>query len=304
MRSRRSTHTQVAEVARRRLELLSAELAEIRPDPVETPSPGSPGGSGEPPPAEHPHDEHDGMPGRHAHRPVGRAAMVGGWTRDRLPPTLQGRVRLTGTHLTVLALLVAGALALTTWWLLRGGTDSTVLPPVSSTPSALATAATASPSPSVAPADATSPSSGSIVVDVAGKVRRPGIATLPLGSRVVDALEAAGGARPGAHLGGLNLARVLADGEQILVGIRAADGVAASAASAPTSGSAGAGPMVNINSATQSELEELPGVGPVTAQKILAFRTENGAFTAVDELLEVSGIGDATLAEMAPFVTL
>ena len=161
-----------------------------------------------------------------------------------------------------------------------------------------------SPSSSLSPADATSPSSGSIVVDVAGKVRRPGIATLPLGSRVVDALEAAGGARPGAHLGGLNLARVLADGEQILVGMPAADGVAASAASAPTSGSAGAAPMVNINSATQSELEELPGVGPVTAQKILAFRTENGAFTAVDELLEVSGIGDATLAEMAPFVTL
>jgi competence protein ComEA len=141
-------------------------------------------------------------------------------------------------------------------------------------------------------------------VDVAGKVRRPGIATLPLGSRVIDALEAAGGARPGIRLGTLNLARVLADGEQIVVGQPAPPGVAASAASAPTSGAAGSTPMVNINTASQAELEELPGVGPVTAQAILAFRTENGAFSAVDELLEVSGIGDATLAEMAPFVTL
>jgi competence protein ComEA len=330
MRSRRSANEQVAEVARRRLELLSAELAEIRPDPVETPNPRSPGGSGEPllPEEEPLHDRtpnavhepvhepahepvHEPGPGRHAHRPVGRAVAVGGWTRDRLPPTLQGRIRLTAAHLTVLALLVAAALALTTWWLLRGGSASTVLPPVSSTPSALAPVPAASSSipssslpPSGAPAGTSPSSSGSIVVDVAGKVRRPGIATLPLGSRVVDALEAAGGARSGVRLGSLNLARVLADGEQILVGVEAPGGVAASAASAPTSGASGPATMVNLNSASQTELEELPGVGPVTAQKILAFRTANGAFSAVDELLEVSGIGDATLAEIAPFVTL
>jgi competence protein ComEA len=137
-------------------------------------------------------------------------------------------------------------------------------------------------------------------------VRRPGIATLPLGARVADALEAAGGPRPGVRLGALNLARVLADGEQVLVGVPAAPGLAASAAAAPTGGSTASGgaPLVNINTASQAELEELPGVGPVTAQAILAFRTDNGAFTSVDELLEVSGIGDATLAEMAPFVTL
>jgi competence protein ComEA len=146
--------------------------------------------------------------------------------------------------------------------------------------------------------------SGTIVVDVAGKVRRPGIATLPLGSRVVDALEAAGGARPGVRLGTLNLARVLTDGEQVVVGVPAPPGVAASAADAPGAGTAGDTPMVNLNTATQAELEELPGVGPVTAQSILAFRSENGAFTAVDELLEVSGIGDATLAKIAPYVTL
>jgi competence protein ComEA len=148
----------------------------------------------------------------------------------------------------------------------------------------------------------TAPSAASVVVDVSGKVRRPGIATLPAGSRVVDALEAAGGARRGVRLGSLNLARVLTDGEQIVVGVPAPPGVAASAASAPTSGAAI--PMVNINTASQAELEELPGIGPVTAQSILRFRAENGTFTAVEELLEVSGIGDATLAKLAPYVTL
>src|SRR3954452_1254728 len=92
-------------------------------------------------------------------------------------------------------------------------------------------------------------------------------------------VAAAGGPRHGVRLGSLNLARVLTDGEQILVGVATPPGVAASAASAPTSGSAGASPMVNINSASQMELEELPGVGPVIAQAIVAYRTENGAFT-------------------------
>ncbi len=310
MRSRKSANEQVAEVARRRLELLSAELAEIRPDPVASPSPRAPGGSGEPFPepfAEQKPASED-RPGRHAHRSVGVASSVGGWTYDRLPPTLQGRVRLTTAHLAVVAVLVAGALAVTAWWVVRADGSETSLPPVSSTPSALVPVAAPSSTPS--PSGAGSPGAaagGSIVVDVAGKVRHPGIATLPPGSRVVDALEAAGGARPGVRLGTLNLARVLADGEQIVVGVPAPPGVAASAVSGPSAGSAGSAgsaPMVNINSASQAELEELPGVGPVTAQAIVTFRTENGAFTAVDELLEVSGIGDATLAKIAPFVTL
>jgi competence protein ComEA len=142
------------------------------------------------------------------------------------------------------------------------------------------------------------------VVDVTGKVRHPGIARLPSGSRVVDALRAAGGARRGVSLSTLNLARVLVDGEQIVVGLRAPAGIAASAAAAPGLGSSTATPMVNVNTATELELEALPGVGPVTAAAIVKWRTENGAFTAVDDLLEVSGIGDATLAEIAPFVTL
>lgn len=145
---------------------------------------------------------------------------------------------------------------------------------------------------------------GVVVVDVEGKVRRPGIVTLPIGSRVVDALEEAGGARPGVDLTALNLARVLVDGEQIVVGVKPPGGVAAPAASVPGAASGSGGSMVKINAATQTELEELPGVGPVTAAAILQWRTDNGPFTSVDELLEVSGIGDATLAKIAPFVTL
>jgi competence protein ComEA len=230
---------------------------------------------------------------------------------DRLPATLQGRVAMTGAHLAVLALVVMAALALTVWWVSRAsGQEAAVAPVAVGTAGALvpvpasATPSTGSAAPTTpsAPASVAAPPGGTIVVDVAGKVRRPGIATLPQGSRVVDALEAAGGMRPGARLHGLNLARVLTDGEQVVVGVSAPPGVAASAAAAPTPGSAT--PMVDINTATEAQLEELPGVGPVTAQAILDYRTENGAFTAVDQLLEVSGIGDATLADLAPYVTL
>ena len=138
------------------------------------------------------------------------------------------------------------------------------------------------------------------MVDVAGKVRRPGIAVLPPGSRVVDALKAAGGARSGVDLTSLNLARPLVDGEQILVGVAPAAGVAGSLGSPTPSG----GTLVNLNTADQPTLETLPGVGPVTAEAILAWRTDNGGFSSVDELLEVDGIGEATLADLAPLVTL
>jgi competence protein ComEA len=166
---------------------------------------------------------------------------------------------------------------------------------------ALATtpASASSPGPGL-PAASPTDEEGEVVVDVAGKVRRPGIVRLPLGSRVVDAVDAAGGARRGADLTGLNLARVLTDGEQVLVGLPAAAGPTVAAPGTTAAG----GVLVNLNTATQPELETLPGVGPVTATSILEWRAEHGAFSSVDELLEVSGIGDATLAEIAPHVTL
>jgi competence protein ComEA len=146
------------------------------------------------------------------------------------------------------------------------------------------------------------PSSAELTVDVAGKVRRPGIAVLAAGSRVVDALEAAGGARPGVDLTALNLARPLVDGEQILVGTTAPPGVPATVGDPSTPGAAG--PLVDLNTADAATLETLPGVGPVTAGAILTWRDQHGGFTAVEELLEVDGIGDATLAQIAPHVTI
>jgi len=336
----------MAAIARRRLELLSAELAGIRSalppaaeggqssdDPVgrsaagDVPRPAA--AVSTPPPEERgpelvvvAPDGPDGgrsdkfpwgsgaaaraeaplVRGRHARRPVAASGRVGGWLHDRLPPTLQGRVRLTAGHLSVVALLVAAAFAVTAWWVVRAEGAATVVPAATWSdggPESSAAAPLVTPAAEAVAATATEPAV--VVVDVAGKVRRPGIATLPLGSRVVDAIEAAGGVRRGVDLTSLNLARVLVDGEQIVVGLPQPAGVAAPAASAPGGTT---GPMVNINVATQSELEELPGVGPVTAAAILQWRTDNGPFTAVDELLEVSGIGDATLAEIAPFVTL
>ena len=134
-------------------------------------------------------------------------------------------------------------------------------------------------------------------------MRRPGIAVLDAGARVVDALEAAGGARPGVDLTGLNLARVLVDGEQVVVGGPAPTGAAASA-SPPPGDPSGPVVMVNLNTATESELDTLPEVGPVTAASILQWRDQHGGFTSVDELLEVDGIGEVTLGKLAPYVTV
>jgi competence protein ComEA len=135
-----------------------------------------------------------------------------------------------------------------------------------------------------------------VVVHVAGDVRRPGVVVLPAGARVADALEAAGGLARGGSLGSTNLARVLADGERVEIGATAAEPGAAVAGAGQASG------PVNLNTATAEQLDALPGVGPVTAAKILAWRAEHGRFTVVDELAEVPGIGPKTLAELRPHV--
>jgi competence protein ComEA len=144
-----------------------------------------------------------------------------------------------------------------------------------------------------------------VVVDVAGRVRRPGVVDLPVGARVVDALRAAGGAVPGTDLTSLNLARPLVDGEQVAVGVEPAD---AAQQPAPHPGAVQASPapspaeVVDLNAATLEQLDSLPGVGPVLAQRILDWRQEHGRFSSVEELGEVSGIGDARLADLRPRV--
>ncbi|WP_206056075.1 helix-hairpin-helix domain-containing protein, partial [Nocardioides sp.] len=198
-------------------------------------------------------------------------------------------------HVAVVAVLAATGLAVTAWWVARDRPEPVA--PVSAQPAApLVGGETLAP---VSPSS--SASRGSVTVDVAGEVRRPGIVVLDHGARVTDALKAAGGARRGVDLTSLNLARVLVDGEQILVG----GPRGGSPAAGVTAGAPGrSGALVNLNTAGQAELETLPGVGPVTAQAIIAWRETTGGFTSIDELLEVDGIGEKTLASLTPHVTV
>ncbi|MER7898093.1 ComEA family DNA-binding protein [Streptomyces sp. NPDC096046] len=142
-----------------------------------------------------------------------------------------------------------------------------------------------------------------IVVDVSGKVREPGIHRLPPGSRVADALSAAGGVKPGTDTDGLNRARFLVDGEQVVVGEPApAQGPGAEAGSAAGGAPAGPAAPVSLNTATADQLDTLPGVGPVLAQHIIDYRTQHGGFRTVDELREVNGIGDRRFADLRDLV--
>ncbi len=138
-----------------------------------------------------------------------------------------------------------------------------------------------------------------VVLHVLGAVAEPGIVELPLGARVVDALAAAGGPTPDADLAGVNLARIVADGEQLRVP-RVGE-VPVTGPAAPGASSDG---RVNINTADAAALETLPGVGPAIAARIIAWRDENGPFRSVDELTAVSGIGERTLAGMRDQATV
>ncbi|KJS53871.1 hypothetical protein VM98_22725 [Streptomyces rubellomurinus subsp. indigoferus] len=153
---------------------------------------------------------------------------------------------------------------------------------------------------------AASGAEAAVVVDVGGRVRSPGLHTLPGGSRVADAVRAAGGALPETDTRSLNLARVLTDGEQIVVGDPAPAPalVAAPASGAGPPGAAAPRPPVSLNRATLEQLDALPGVGPTLAQRILAYRAAHGSFRSVDQLRQVSGIGVRTFAELRPLLTL
>lgn len=190
-------------------------------------------------------------------------------------------------------------------------------------PAPAETAASGSPGPDAGqdPASGAGSAQAAATVHVVGEVRRPGVVRVPAGSRVGDAVEAAGGLTGQADEHRLNLARPVTDGEQILVlrpgeeppppaappgggapGPGGAGGGGPGGPGAPAGGDAtGDGPL-DLNTADQAALEELPGVGPVTAEHILAWREENGQFTTVDELMEVSGIGEKTLATLRPHV--
>lgn len=196
--------------------------------------------------------------------------------RRRKPSAVRRSLR--PVHVRLVAMLAGVAAVLTVWWLLAGRPHEVAAPTASTV--------------QVAGSEPTAEASAQLIVDVSGRVRRPGIVTLPPGSRVHEAIEAAGGFKGRVDTAGLNLARVLADGEQVLVGEPAAPSGTAKTA------------VVNLNSADLVALDSLPGVGPVTAEAIVSWREENGPFRSVDDLLDVKGIGEATLAELRDLVTV
>ena len=228
-------------------------------------------------------------------RPTRRNASSGAWVRDglrrRVPFGLRGAdVVPSGRAVAGLAGLLVSALVLVLvlTWLQR--------PSESPVPSA----ATRHPASAAVSLPSTATPSTDVVVHVTGAVRRPGLVELPGGARVDDAVAAAGGATRRADLGSVNLARPLVDGEQIVVlpkGKAVALPVPAS-----SGGSSPSGQPIDLNTATLDQLDGLPGVGPVLAQRIIDWRTSHGRFSSVDELTEVSGIGERTLADLRPLV--
>ncbi|WP_373309180.1 MULTISPECIES: helix-hairpin-helix domain-containing protein [Streptomyces] len=233
--------------------------------------------------------------------------------RDRLPVWAQSRCGLEPRTLAALAvvLVVAAGFAGRYFWTGRPEVvrapeivRAAPLPEIGPTPAS--PVSSAPPGVSGVTTEPTAGASAEVVVDVSGKVRRPGVLTLPAGSRVADALRAAGGIRPGTDVTGLNRARVLMDGEQVVVGLplSTAPGPGASAGGGGGAGSVAGGRAapLSLNAATVEQLDTLPGVGPVLAQHIVDHRTEHGGFRTVAELREVNGIGERRFADLAPLV--
>lgn len=173
---------------------------------------------------------------------------------------------------------------------------------------AASTASVASGAPTRAAAAPTTTAAERVYVDVVGAVKHPGMFVLPAGARVLDAVSAAGGFAAKAQRDAVNLARPLADGEQLIVPKQGASASApgtTSAAPAGASAASGApGGKIDLNTATQEQLESLPRIGPALSQRILDWRQQNGRFTSVDDLLAVPGIGDKMLASLRDLVTV
>ncbi|WP_420710953.1 helix-hairpin-helix domain-containing protein [Streptomyces sp. NRRL F-2580] len=216
--------------------------------------------------------------------------------RERLPLWLQARCGVEPRTVAAVAVVLVAAVGFAgqQYWSAR---PREVTVPALVAPGVVPAAATAAAGPAAAPAGGGGAGGGArIVVDVSGKVRDPGVRRLPAGSRVEDALAAAGGVRPGTDTTGLNRARVLVDGEQVLVGAPAQPPPGGAVGGAGP-GPAGAGPL-SLGSATVAQLDGLPGVGPVLAQHIVDFRTARGGFRSVEELRQVDGIGERRFADL------
>lgn len=202
-------------------------------------------------------------------------------TPQPVRPAWWESISVAGSNRAVLGLAAVSAacLLVTGWTLFR--------PHAAAAPPPVTTAAPIAPIPAPTPAG--------IVVDVGGRVRRPGLVTLPVGSRVADAIRAAGGVVRQADLATVNLAARVSDGQLLLIGVPGAAG---------DGGVAGSGGLVNLNSATADALDALPGIGPVLAQRIIDWRSAHGGFASVKDLDQVSGIGASIYAEISPLVTV
>jgi competence protein ComEA len=197
------------------------------------------------------------------------------------------RQALAGAVLLLLALAIGGR------WLMRPASSSEGLAVAPVVPAATSAAVATAPE---APAPA-----AEVVVDVVGAVAMPGLYHLDEGSRIADAVARAGGATGKANLSAVNLAAPLVDGTQVVVPRRGEQVPPPTAAGAGATGAAPTGP-IHLNTATAGELETIPGVGPVTAQRIIDFREQNGPFRAVEELDAVSGIGPKRLEQLQGLV--
>lgn len=244
-----------------------------------------------------PDTDTDADRGRPGDRPLPRIRLA---LRDRLPVWVQLRCGLEPKTLAALAVVLVAAAVFAAQHFWSGRPQPLHAPELVQHGAAQPRPGPAAdPSPSPGPPVAGPERAAAIVVDVSGKVRRPGVLELPAGSRVADALAAAGGVKEGTDLTGLNRARVLMDGEQVVVGGPAP----------PAPGGSGTGPgagapagPISLNSATADQLETLPGVGPVLAQHILDHRTQHGGFRSVDELRDVNGIGDRRFEDLRNLV--
>jgi len=217
---------------------------------------------------------------------------------EQAPESLSVRLRrLTAQHVKVLSALALAAVILATWMVMRARSVS-IEEPIE-TPTWPEPPIQASTPPPV------------WMVHVMGAVAHPGVVTVPQNARVMDAIQAAGGFSADADPADLNLAAVLVDGCQIVIGtsdqpkgeVHQGTGQAGSTTGLP-GGSVTGSPTINLNQATEAELDTLPGVGPVTAKAILAWRDKNGGFTSVAQLQEVDGIGPKTFAQIEPYVSV
>jgi competence protein ComEA len=237
------------------------------------------------------------------------ADLLRGWLQDRLPPATHALIDRAGVGtllmtVVVLVLTVVGGVMV---WHHHSAATS---PQSYDAAAGVGSAGSQFGGPSSSPLASTPPGAGtgagtaatSIVVDVGGRVHKPGLVTLPPGARVADAITAAGGPLRHRELASIDLAARVSDGQLLVVGTKTAAPATTAGSSDP--GAASSTAPVALNSATLEQLETLPDIGPVLGQNIIDWRTAHSGFTSVEQLQQVSGIGPATYADLSPLVTL